>query len=397
MDILDFESLDIRFSSDVVHATDKLIELRRDLHRHPELGNEETRTQRIVLEWLKKEGINARPLGGTGVVGLLEGKRPGKVLLLRADMDALPIAEENDLPFCSERPGIMHACGHDAHTAMLLVLAHLLAGQGIEKGAVKFMFQPAEEGEGGALKMINDGVLQNPKVDACLTFHVWAPYEIGQVSVLDGPQAASIDGFKIRIIGKGTHAAMPESGVDPIHIAAQIITSAQSIITRCIPPLESAVLSFTAINAGSVFNVIPEQADILGTFRTYDEKVRKDLRSALKELSSTIARSWGGKAEYESLVENVSTTNDPAIASLVREAAGRVVGMERIISHPPLMVGEDIGEVQKRIPGALALLGCGNPNIGADFPHHHPRFNIDERVLPIGVEIGLRFVEQFPF
>ncbi len=392
---MDMESLNVELSSVVKTATDEVVEIRRDLHRHPELGNEETRTQRVVLDRLAAIGVEARPMAGTGVVGLIHGKKPGKVLMVRADMDALPIVEENDVSYRSENPGVMHACGHDSHTAMLLVLARLLAEQGIERGTCKLVFQPAEEGSGGALKMLEEGLLEDPRVDASIAFHVWTPYGIGEVAAVDGPIAASVDGFKITVVGRGTHAATPEEGIDPVAIAAQIVVAAQALVTRCVSPLDNAVLSFTALNAGSAFNIIPERAEILGTFRTFDTRVRETLRKGLEEISSSMARSFGGSAHYESLVENIPTLNDPAMAAIAREAATEVVGPKRIVSPSPLMVGEDIGEIQAKVPGALIMLGCGNPHIGADRPHHHPRFNIDERVMPLGVEIGLRIVRKF--
>ncbi|MDJ0765659.1 MAG: M20 family metallopeptidase [Myxococcota bacterium] len=386
---------DVRISDDVRIATEDLISLRREFHQHPELGLEEHRTQQRVLAWLAACGIEANPIAGTGVVSTISGMKTGRVILLRADMDALPIEEAGDCPFKSERTGVMHACGHDAHMAMLLVLARILKEGGIKAGTVKLMFQPAEEGGGGALKMIKAGILKDPDVDASLTFHVWTPFPVGQVCALDGPMAASVDGFRITVKGKGTHAATPEDGVDPVAIAAQIITSAQVLVTRRIRPSQPVVLTFTAVESGQAFNVIPGEARILGTFRTFDEAVRRTVRNGLKTLASGIARSFGGEATYESLVDHIPVINAPSIAALARQVSADVVGQERLILPPPLMVGEDIGEIQHRVPGALVALGAGNPSIGAEFPHHHPQFAIDEQVLPIGVEIGLRFVQRY--
>ncbi len=395
MGIKTLEALGIGISDDVARVQAELTELRRLFHQRPELGNAEEQTQRLILEKLADNGIEAKPLGGTGVVGLIQGKKPGKVLLLRADMDALPIEEETSLAYKSENKGVMHACGHDAHMAMLITTAQILAERGLERGTVKLMFQPAEEGLGGALKMIGDGILEDPKVDAALAFHVWITHALGNVVARDGPVAAGVNGFKITIRGKGTHAAMPENGVDPIAIAAQIITTAQSLVTRRFGPLEPVLLSFTSVHGGSAFNVIPETAEILGTFRSFDKRIKEQLQNDIKVLASSIAGSFGGNAEYTSLVENIPVLNDPKIASLVRTAAAQVVGRERIKESDPLMVSEDFGEVIHAVPGALVLLGCGNPQSGTDHPHHHACFNIDERVLPIGVEIGLGVVERF--
>ncbi|MCP4196963.1 MAG: amidohydrolase [Proteobacteria bacterium] len=391
------ESLGVRLSDDVQEVVDELTDLRRLVHRYPELAHQEERTQRVVIDNLTAVGIGVRPFAGTGVVGMIRGREPGKVLLLRADMDALPITEENDVSYKNENPGVMHACGHDAHVAMLVVAARLIAKRGLKKGAVKLMFQPAEEGEGGAVKMLEAGILEDPKVDAAIAFHVWAPNPVGEVIVHSGPVAASIDGFKITVQGKGTHAAMPESGIDPIVIASHIVSAAQTLITRRTSPTDLALLSFTSIHGGSAFNIIPERVEMLGTFRTFKEAVRERLCAELPELASTIARSFGGHASYESLGYSVSTINDPHMASLVRQAAAGLLGQDRVLEGAPLMVSEDFGEVLDKVPGALVLLGCGNKELGADFPHHHPRFSIDERVLPIGVELFLECVKRFEF
>jgi amidohydrolase len=387
----------VRLSDDVKAVANELTMLRRLVHRHPELAHQEERTQRIVIDRLTEAGIGARPFAGTGVEGLIRGRESGKVLLLRADMDALPITEENDVSYKSENEGVMHACGHDAHVAMLVTAARLIAKRGLKKGAVKLMFQPAEEGEGGAVKMLEAGILEDPKVDAALAFHVWTPSQVGDITALGGPVAASVDGFKITVHGKGTHAAMPESGIDPVVIASHIVTAAQTLITRRISPIDPALLSFTSIHGGSAFNIIPEKVEMLGTFRTFDVGVRERLSAELQELVSSIARSFGGRATYESLGYNGPTINDSQFASLVRKAAGGIVGEERVMEGAPLMVSEDFGEVLAKVPGALVLLGCGNKEIGADFPHHHPRFSIDERVLPIGVELFLECIKQFEF
>ncbi len=389
------DSLQLQISPDVAANLDDLVEIRRDLHAHPELANQEERTGRVVRKFLEGCGIEARSLGGTGVVGLIEGVDPGPVLLLRADMDALPITEQGDLPYRSLNDGVMHACGHDAHVAMLLVTARLLARRGLKRGTVKLMFQPAEEGGGGAARMIEAGVLRDPAVDASLAFHVWSMLPIGEVAVSDGPAMASVDGFTLTVRGAGTHAAAPESGIDPVLIAAQIVTAAQSLITRRKSALDPAVLSFTAIRGGEAFNVIPEQVDLKGTIRAFSVAVRDRVRDELGELVRGIAGAMGGAAELTFFEELIPTVNDPVVAAAVRRVANEVVGDARVSSPPALMVGEDIGLVQDRVPGAIALLGCGNPAINATFPHHHPRFAIDERVLPIGVEIALRHTARF--
>jgi amidohydrolase len=388
------DELEVSISAPVRDALSDLIALRRELHSHPELSTQEHRTRQFVLDHLAASGVAAMPLGKTGAAGIIRGRRPGKVLLLRADLDALPINEESGAPYCSQNPGVMHACGHDAHTAMLLTTARLLATQGIESGAVKLLFQPAEEVGNGAQQMIDAGILVEPAVDASLTFHVWSQYGVGQVVARDGPAMASVDEFRLTVTGRGVHAAMPEDGIDPILTACHIVTAAQSLVSRSTSPHAAAVLSFTSFNGGNAFNVIPDQVVILGTIRTFHAEARSTLKSGLVRVSASIAASMGAKAIVEFVEENDPVVNDPVIAELLRSVAGQVVRAERVVTPHPLMPGEDIGLIHQRVPGVIAFLGCGAED-GSSFPHHHPRFDIDERVLPIGVEIALRFVTRF--
>ncbi len=388
------DDIGIVVSEDVKAAQDELVELRRDIHMHPELAFKESRTQKKVMAHLEACGIEWKVMASTGVLGTIYGRAPGKTVLMRADMDALPIVETADLPFKSRNEGVMHACGHDAHTAILLGVASILSRRGgIERGTCKLMFQPAEEGEGGAIRMIEEGILENPKVDAAFAFHVWTPFEVGEVAAREGAQAASVDGFRLRIEGKGTHAARPDEGVDPIAIAAQVVSSAQMLLTRRVSPTDPAVLSFTKIEAGTAFNIIPSDAVILGTIRTYDTSVRDTIVRGLESLAKSIAEALGGSAELNLLLSHPPVINDAGVVKQIRSVATDLVGPSRLLNAPPLMVGEDMGEVLSRVPGALALLGAGNPEIGADHPHHHPSFAIDERVLPIGVELGIQAIQ----
>jgi amidohydrolase len=390
----DFDGLGLTVSPPVRATFDDLVALRRELHRHPELSNQEHRTQQFVLNHLASSGIAARPLGNTGVGAIIHGRRAGRVLLLRADLDALPITEETGAPYCSENPGVMHACGHDAHTAMLLMTAKLLATRGIESGAVKLLFQPAEEFGNGAQQMIDAGILKDPDVDGSLTLHVWSEYGIGQVVALDGPAMASLVQFRLIVTGKGVHAASPERGIDPILAACQVVSAAQSLVSRRTSPHDVAVLSFTSFNAGTTFNVIPDQAVLLGTIRAFRKEIRDAIKEGLVRVSAAVAESMGAAAAVEFVEENDPVVNDPAIAALVRTVAAEIVGPERIISPHPLMPGEDISLIHQRVPGVIAFLGCGAAD-GSSFPQHHPRFDIDERVLPIGVDIATRFVARF--
>ncbi len=389
------KTLKVTCQPEVVEFSDQLVAIRREFHQIPELGHEEHKTQRLVLDKLASFGIDAAPLAGTGVVALIRGAKPGKTLMLRADMDGLPIDEENDAPYRSRHAGRMHACGHDAHMAIALGIGRAVKNKGLQEGTLKLMFQPAEEGRGGARKMIEAGVLTDPPVDASLAFHVWTPEPLGRVIANDGPAAASVDGFEITITGKGTHAATPEDGVDPIVVAAQLITAAQTLVTRRIGPHDPSVLSITSVQGGAAFNVIPEKVTLLGTIRTFDQQVRATLCQGLEVLAQQLASSMGAEASIKSLVAHEPVLNAPEIARLARRAAKEVVGEARVQQTRPLMVGEDIALVQERVPGALVLLGCGRPEGQQTFAHHHPRFDIDERVLPLGVDIGVRFCEAF--
>jgi amidohydrolase len=389
------ESLQVNLEPDVQAVVPELVTLRRRLHQYPELGFKEVETQKLIIEALETWGIERRVMGRTGVVADITGELPGPVLLIRGDMDALPIQEQGDRPYKSVRSGIMHACGHDAHTAMLLTTAKLLKARGVKKGTVRCMFQPAEEGDGGAVEMVKEGVLKNPRVDGALGFHVWSGFDVGRIASLDGPVTASVDGFRIVIEGRGTHAATPEAGVDPVLIAAHFITAAQSLVTRRISPKAPAVLSFTALNAGTAFNIIPEQAEILGTFRTLDVSVRNRLRTDLIRLAESIADSFDATVRYESIAESLPTVNAPKMAALGREIAAEIVGESRLYDFEPPMVGEDFSEILDRVPGVFITLGCQNAAAGAIYPHHHPKFDIDERVLPIGVACALKFADRF--
>lgn len=375
---------------EVVEAFDRMVELRRDLHRHPELGFEEKRTSALVESRLEAAGLAPRRLAGTGITVKITGRRAGPRRLIRADMDALPVTEQTGASYCSVNDGVMHACGHDAHTAAALVTAEILAGQGVDEGEVVFVFQPAEEGVGGARSMIEQGVLEEP-VDEAVGFHVWTGFQTGRVFAPDGPVMASVDGFELMVTGKGTHAATPEDGIDPVFIAAQIISAAQGFVSRTVSPFEPAVLSFTAVRSGEAFNVIPQVAKVLGTIRTYDEKVRAGLRTGLQELSDGIARAFGATVEYRTLIEHVSVQNDRRVAAKMRGYARAVGGADAVIAPRPLMVGEDFGEFIARVPGAMVVVGCRDARLASVFPHHHPRFDIDERAMALISELMLRF------
>ncbi len=389
------DELGVSLSPDVEEQLDDLVALRRDLHAHPELAGEERRTQKVVMDFLAAEGIEARPMADTGVLASVTGLSDGPVLLLRADMDALPINEIGQREYKSTIEGVMHACGHDGHTAMLMIASRILKRRGLPGGVVKLMFQPAEEGGGGAARMIEEGLLDSPRPDGALAFHVWSGHQIGEAAVLDGPVITSVDGFEMVVTGRGTHAAMPEDGVDPVVLTSRIITGAQDIITRRKPAFEPAVLSFTSIQGGSAFNVIPQEVRVKGTLRTFSRKIRALILEDLQSFAAGVSSYHGAHVDFDFFEELGPTINDPAFAAEFREVASGVVGEQRLTSPHPLMGGEDMGLVLRAIPGALVLLGCGNPEDGIDNPHHHPMFDMDERVLAIGVELFVRFAERF--
>ena len=367
---------------------DAMVALRRDFHQHPELGFQETRTSGIVADRLAALGMEVqRGVGKTGVVALLEGARPGPTLLLRFDMDALPITEENDLPYRSQNPGVMHACGHDGHVAMGLTIAEIMAGyQADMAGTLKFVFQPAEEGLGGAFAMIADGVLENPRPDAALAMHLWTPERYGNVRVVDGPCMASSSVFTITVQGKGGHGAAPHLAVDPILAAAQIVVALQSIVSRNVNPQESVVVSIGQMIAGTTFNVIPDRAVLNGTVRSYDMELHRMTYRRILSMAQNMARAFDCTATMETIAIVAAVVNDPLPTAIVRQAAASIMGAEHIVEHRT-MASEDMGYILEEVPGCYFFIGAGDADQGLDFPHHHPRFNFDERAMVDGVAI----------
>ncbi len=372
----------------------EVIELRRDFHRHPELGLEEHRTSEKVAGYLSNCDLEVGRMNRTGVVGLLRGAQPGPTLLLRADMDALPIQEENDLSFKSINAGVMHACGHDAHTAMLLVAAKILAGLKQRlPGNIKFVFEPNEENV-GALAMIEEGLLENPRVDACLGLHIWTPLPSGQIGITEGPVMAGMEHFNLVVKGRGGHTAAPQSAVDPILAAAGIIQGVQIIQTREIDVLkEPAIIMFGQIQGGTASNVIPDSVTLGGTMRYLFEGDPQGEDSPKKRFERVVAHICAAhRAEYELsfLYGHPTLVNHREMAALVQAVAARELAPAPEIVSFVSLAGEDFSEFAARVPGAFYFLGTGNPAKQTDFPHHHPRFNIDEDVLATGVEMHVR-------
>ncbi len=372
-------SLDLPWETDIVA-------LRRDFHAHPELGYEEVRTSGIVAERLRALGLEVREgVAETGVIGLLQGALPGPCVLVRADMDALPVEEKNEWEWRSGTQGKMHACGHDAHTATALTVARLLAEQkDTLAGSVKFMFQPAEEGLGGAGRMIEEGLLEDPRPDYALALHVWSDLEAGKIATKPGPAMACADRFEARIIGKGGHGAIPQQTIDPVVIASQVVLALQTTVSRNIDPLQPAVVTVGKVWAGSTFNVIPNEAVIEGTVRSFDPTVRATLERRCREIIEELPKVFGARGEFDYEWGYPATINDARVTEIVQRALQSVVGAENVVEFQPTMGAEDMSLVLEKIPGCYFFVGGRNEAIDAVYPHHHEKFNIDERALEIG-------------
>ena len=365
---------------------DEIVATRRAIHQWPELAYTEERTAALVESRLREFGIEVQAgVGGTGVVGLLRGARPGKTVLLRADMDALPIDEISDAPYCSQNKGVMHACGHDGHTSMLLGAARLLVERRDRlSGNVKLMFQPAEEGGFGALRMIEAGLMEGPAVDAAFALHVDSLHYVGEVALLSGPASAAADRFTILVHGAGGHAARPQLTVDPIVVAAHIVVALQTLVSREVAPSEPAVITVGDLHAGTTENVIPDDARIRGTLRTYSPDLRAYLERRIKELSSGIAAAMRATAEIDWRPGYPSVINDPASVELVRRVVEEGLGEAAPIEGELGMGAEDFSYVVQRAPGMMFRLGVRSRSWEKPRPTHSSSFDLDEAALPIG-------------
>ncbi len=370
---------------------DELTALRRDLHAHPELGFEETRTSGIVAAQLERLGIAVhRGLGGTGVVGVLEGRGGGRRIGLRADMDALPIEEETGLPYRSTVPGKMHACGHDGHTTMLIGAARYLAETRDFAGTAVFVFQPAEEGLGGARAMIADGLFERFPLDEIYAIHNFPNGPHGKILVRPGPAMAAADFFDIRIVGRGAHAAQPQEGVDPIVVATQLAQAMQTIVSRNADPLKSAVVSITQIHAGAAYNVIPESAHLAGTVRTFDPELRRHVAERIRGLSKGLGEAYGARIEVE--IRDVFSVleNGAEQAAAAAEIAAELLGSDNVDAEcKPRLGSEDFADMVRVVPGAYAWLGA-TPGPGL----HNARFDFDDTILPLGAAFLATLVER---
>jgi len=380
----------------------KVVAWRRDIHAHPELSNRETRTAELVAQHLRSLGLEVRTgVAHTGVVGVLRGGRPGPVVALRADMDALPVTEEVDVPFASkvratyngQEVGVMHACGHDAHVAMLMGAAEVLAGMRRDlPGTVTFIFQPAEEGapageRGGAELMIEEGALDNPKPSAIFGLHVF-PYPAGEIRYRPGGIMASSDALRIVVRGRQTHGAQPWAGIDPIVVAAQIVVGLQTITSRQVDITTApAIVTIGAINGGVRYNIIPDSVVMVGTVRAFDTAVRRDIHERVRRTAESIAQSAGATARVTIDSGPPVTYNDPALTERMLPTLRQVAGSGNVRLATPVTTAEDFSRYQERIPGLFFFLGITPP--GADprtvAANHSPRFFVDEAALPVGV------------
>lgn len=379
--------------------TPQLVAWRREMHRHPELGFDVHWTAEFVRSRLQQLGLEVKSgVGRTGVVGLLRAPNStAPATLLRADMDALPIHETAGREYGSQVDGLMHACGHDGHTAMLLGAATILKSRAADLTRdVVFCFQPAEEGGGGGREMIADGLLDWVEVGSVFALHLWSPFEQGTVHLCGGPIMAAQDEFTARILGKGGHGAQPHLCRDPILGASRAIEALQSLISREIDPLKPAVATVGKLNAGSAANIIPDLAEMDGTLRSFDESVRTLLRERVPQVIAHAAQSAGCTSEFELRKGYPATVNDRAQAEMATRVAADVVGERRVHCTPPLMAAEDFSYFLRERPGAFILLGAGNAAEGITAPHHSPEFDIDESALPLGTELLVRLALVAP-
>lgn len=370
----------------------QIVEWRRDFHRHPEVAFEEKRTSEVLRKSLEGLGLDVRACGGLGVRAVLDGRPGGKTLALRADMDALPLVEEGNKEYISLNKGATHACGHDGHMAIVMAVAKVLAARKNDfAGRVVFLFQPAEElPPGGAIGMVEDGALEG--VQAVFGLHLWQGFGTGLVAAAKGPMMAQADNFTITVKGRGGHGSMPQFTADPILAAAAIVVAAQSIVSRNVDPLKPAVVSFGAIQGGTVNNIIPTTVSLKGTVRTFDPGLQEHIEGRLRALAESTAKAYGAEAALEYFVGYPAVVNDPGMTDLAFGVAREVLGRDRALECEPVMGGEDFAYYLRKVPGAFLFFGAGD---GMTHPHHHPGFDIDERALVPAAHLLARIALEF--
>lgn len=387
-----------RLRPDVRSLQSQLVQWRRGLHQRPELAFRETLTAGFIAEKLHEWGIEHQTgVAQTGIVAVITGSRPGPVLAIRADMDALPIQEENQVPYRSQYDGMMHACGHDGHVAIALGTAYYLSQHRDQfAGTVKIIFQPAEEGPGGAKPMVAAGVLKNPDVDAIIGLHLWNNLPLGTAGVRTGAMMAAVELFDLTIHGKGGHGAMPHQTIDSIVVASQVVNALQTIVARNLDPLQSGVVTVGSFQAGKARNVIADSATLGGTVRYFDPALTDFFERRFNEIVAGICQSHGATytLDYRKLYPPV--VNDGAIANLVRSVAETVIETPAgVVPDCQTMGGEDMSFFLQEVPGCYFFLGSANTDKDLAYPHHHPRFDFDETALGMGVEMFVRCVEKF--
>jgi amidohydrolase len=364
---------------------DRTVALRRDLHAHPELAFEERRTAGIVADRLRALGIEAHTgIGGTGVVGVLTGAHPGPTIMLRADMDALPMPEENDVPYVSRNAGVTHACGHDAHVAMLLGAAQILAAStDAIHGRVALVFQPAEEGGGGARAMLDDGLIARFAIERAYGLHIGNILPSGVLGLRPGPLMAAVDSFDLVVEGVGGHGAMPHRSVDPVVVAAEVVGGLQRVVSREIDPVEPAVVTIGAINGGTTYNVIPPRVALKGTVRTFTEATRETMEGRIRRIAEHTCAAANATCALTWHPSYPVTVNDPGETAFVRETLAAEFGEQRVQEIPPIMGSEDFSYFAQAVPACFWFLGSGDA--AHAFPNHHPAFDIDERAMIAGI------------
>jgi amidohydrolase len=387
----------IDFKGEIASLKDEMIQMRRDFHRKPEPGFREVETSKVVAKRLEEYGLEVkRGIAKTGVVGLLRGRRKGKTILIRADMDALTVKEQTGLEFASENEGVMHACGHDGHMTIALTTARILSRhRDALKGNLKFVFQPAEEWPGGAKLMIEEGVMEDPKVDAAIGLHLWNYLPIGKVGVRSGPIMASMDSMRIKIKGKGGHGAIPHDTVDSIVVSSHVVTALQTIASREIVPIAPCVVTIGTIKGGYGFNIIADFVEMEGTVRALDVDLQKTLPGRIERIIKGVTSAMRADYDFEYTFHHPVTINDETMVGLVEEVSIAAVGQENVVVFERTMGGEDMTFFLREVPGCYFFLGSSNKEKGLDQPHHSPQFNFDEDAMPIGVEIFARAVMKY--
>lgn len=373
---------------------DYVISLRREIHMNPELCWEEKETSELIGRELKKMNIPYRKVAKYGIVGEISGKKEGKCILLRADMDALPIEEMTGVSYQSKNKGVMHACGHDGHIAQLLGALKILKEMERDiKGTVRFIFQPAEEVGQGSIKMIEEGVLKG--VDSAFAIHLWIDIPVGQVSVESGPRMASADNFEIKIIGKGGHGSMPHQCVDPIIVGSTIVTTLQAITSREVNPNESLVITVGSFNAGNTHNIISNEANLKGTSRCFNNELRKEVPQKIERIVKNICEAYraGYVMNYDFYPDPV--INDKKCSEIAEKSVVKLLGEEGIGELEKVTIAEDFSGYLKKVPGMLAFVGIRNPNKSCIYPHHHSKFNMDEDALEIGMGLYAQYAIDY--